>query len=112
MTHTQEHATRMMHTQERATRIQSPTDLLQLTGQPLGVSPWHHITQERVNLFADSTGDHQWIHVDPVRAAAGWSGRRRPGPGGARCTLVPEQDLDVRVAGDPGAQRPAPARAG
>ena len=29
------------------------------------------ITQERVNLFADATGDHQWIHVDPVRAAAG-----------------------------------------
>ena len=75
MTHTQEQATRITHTPEQATRIQSPADLLQLTGQPLGVSPWHHITQDRVNLFADSTGDHQWIHVDPVRAAAGPFGR-------------------------------------
>ena len=45
--------------------------MLHLIGQPLGVSPWHDITQDQVNLFADSTGDHQWIHVDPVRAAAG-----------------------------------------
>ncbi|MBU6246008.1 MAG: MaoC family dehydratase [Actinomycetales bacterium] len=40
-------------------------------GQHLGVSDWHVITQEQVNLFADATGDHQWIHVDPERAAAG-----------------------------------------
>ena len=40
-------------------------------GQQLGVSDWHLITQEQVNLFADATGDHQWIHVDPERAAAG-----------------------------------------
>ena len=75
MTQTQEHATRITHPQEHATRIQSPADLLQLTGQPLGVTPWHHITQDQVNLFAESTGDHQWIHVDPVRAAAGPFGR-------------------------------------
>jgi acyl dehydratase len=40
-------------------------------GQELGTSPWTEVTQEQVNLFADATGDHQWIHVDPERAAAG-----------------------------------------
>ena len=40
-------------------------------GSHLGHSDWLEITQDRVNTFADATGDHQWIHVDPVRAAAG-----------------------------------------
>jgi acyl dehydratase len=38
-------------------------------GEELGVSEWHEVTQEAINAFADSTGDHQWIHVDPERAA-------------------------------------------
>jgi acyl dehydratase len=37
----------------------------------LGTSSWHDITQEQVNMFAEATGDRQWIHVDPERAAAG-----------------------------------------
>lgn len=40
-----------------------------LTGTEIGVSNWMEITQERVNAFADATDDHQYIHVDPVRAA-------------------------------------------
>jgi acyl dehydratase len=40
-------------------------------GEHLGYSDWHEITQEQVNLFADATGDHQWIHVDLERAKAG-----------------------------------------
>jgi acyl dehydratase len=40
-------------------------------GEELGHSAWHEITQEQVNAFADATGDHQWIHVDTERAAAG-----------------------------------------
>jgi acyl dehydratase len=40
-------------------------------GEHLGHSDWHEITQEQVNLFADATGDHQWIHVDIERAKAG-----------------------------------------
>ena len=40
-------------------------------GEDLGTSEWHEITQERVNLFADATEDHQWIHVDPERAKEG-----------------------------------------
>src|SRR4051794_38110516 len=42
-----------------------------LVGQELGASEWHEIAQERVNMFAEATGDHQWIHVDPERAAGG-----------------------------------------
>jgi acyl dehydratase len=41
------------------------------TGEHLGYSDWLEITQERVNEFAEATGDHQWIHVDPERAKAG-----------------------------------------
>lgn len=36
----------------------------------LGHSPWHEVTQAQIDLFADATGDHQWIHVDPQRAAS------------------------------------------
>ena len=43
-------------------------DLKSLTGQELGVSDWHLVTQEEINQFADATHDHQWIHVDPERA--------------------------------------------
>jgi acyl dehydratase len=42
-----------------------------LAGKDLGKGAWLEITQDRVNLFADATDDHQWIHVDPERAAAG-----------------------------------------
>ena len=45
-------------------------DIAGLVGQELGVSDWVEITQERVNLFAEATGDHQWIHVDVERATA------------------------------------------
>jgi acyl dehydratase len=38
-------------------------------GEELGVSEWHEVTQEAIDAFADATGDHQWIHVDPERAA-------------------------------------------
>jgi acyl dehydratase len=37
----------------------------------IGVGPWHTITQDQINQFADATLDHQWIHVDPDRAASG-----------------------------------------
>ncbi len=40
-------------------------------GEHLGHSDWHMVTQEQVNAFADATGDHQWIHVDPDAAAHG-----------------------------------------
>jgi acyl dehydratase len=46
-------------------------ELQHLVGQPLGTSDWIAVEQSRIELFAEATGDHQWIHVDPARAAAG-----------------------------------------
>ena len=53
------------------TTVSSIEELNKLSGQHLGWSDWHVIDQAQVNLFADATGDHQWIHVDPERAASG-----------------------------------------
>jgi acyl dehydratase len=47
------------------------SELPGLVGTDLGSSEWFEVTQESVNLFADATGDHQWIHVDVERAKAG-----------------------------------------
>lgn len=57
------------------TVFEHPQDLLAADGQHLGHSDWLEIDQERINLFADATGDHQWIHVDPERAAEGPFGK-------------------------------------
>ncbi|MBD0841372.1 MaoC family dehydratase [Streptomyces sp. TRM68416] len=46
-------------------------ELKKLAGTDLGTSEWIEVTQERIDTFADATGDHQWIHVDPQRAAEG-----------------------------------------
>ena len=54
-----------------ARHIESIEALKALTGEHLGWSDWLTVTQERVNQFAEATGDHQWIHVDPERAAKG-----------------------------------------
>ena len=54
-----------MQTFEHLSQLQS------MVGQTLGVSEWITVDQERINLFAQATGDHQWIHLDAQRAAAG-----------------------------------------
>jgi len=46
-------------------------ELEHLVGKDLGVSDWVEVTQERIQLFADATGDHQWIHLDRERAKSG-----------------------------------------
>ena len=46
-------------------------ELQSAVGEHLGYSDWLTVDQERIDAFADATGDHQWIHVDPERAAAG-----------------------------------------
>lgn len=46
-------------------------DLEGSIGEELAVSNWIAVDQERINQFAQATGDHQWIHIDPVRAASG-----------------------------------------
>jgi acyl dehydratase len=48
----------------------SPVEALRaLVGKEFGPTEWYDVTQERIDAFADATGDHQWIHVDPERAA-------------------------------------------
>jgi acyl dehydratase len=53
------------------TIFEKPADLKDAIGKKLGESEWLAIEQDRINMFADATGDHQWIHVDPERAADG-----------------------------------------
>lgn len=53
------------------TTIDGISGLKERVGDHLGYSQWHEVTQEQINLFADATGDHQWIHVDVERAKAG-----------------------------------------
>lgn len=58
----------MTHQVRRFARL---ADLQAIVGQELGLSDWITIDQKRIDLFADATDDHQWIHVDPDRAAKG-----------------------------------------
>ncbi|MDG2272467.1 MAG: MaoC family dehydratase [Halioglobus sp.] len=57
------------------TVFHNPVALLTAVGQQLGFSDWETITQQRIDQFADATGDHQWIHVDPEKAAQGPFGK-------------------------------------
>jgi len=56
-------------------KFDSPADLLGAVGQNLGHSEWLEIDQQRIDMFAEATGDHQWIHVDPEKAAQGPFGK-------------------------------------
>jgi acyl dehydratase len=49
--------------------ISGTDELRAKVGEELGVSEWHEVTQDEIDAFADATGDHQWIHVEPERAA-------------------------------------------
>ncbi len=81
-----------------ATVFESGDAILAAVGKPLGESDWLTVTQQRINLFADATDDHQWIHVDAERA--------KKGPFGAciahgyltlsLCSLFLPQILEVR----------------
>jgi acyl dehydratase len=51
--------------------ITSVDELKQYVGMQLRVGDWHTVTQDEIDKFADATGDHQWIHVDPERARSG-----------------------------------------
>jgi acyl dehydratase len=58
-----------------ATVFDTPEALESAVGKHLGHSEWLEITQQRIDLFAEATGDHQWIHVDPERAKQGPFGK-------------------------------------
>jgi acyl dehydratase len=51
--------------------FESLAALRESVGEHLGYSDWHTVSQEQINAFADATGDHQWIHVNPEAAAQG-----------------------------------------
>jgi acyl dehydratase len=51
--------------------FRSPEDVLGAVGEALGTTDWRTVSQDQIDLFADATDDHQWIHIDPERAAAG-----------------------------------------
>ncbi|WP_067669817.1 MaoC family dehydratase [Nocardia miyunensis] len=53
------------------TQLAAPAEMIGLTGQQLGTTDWIEVTQSQVDRFGDATGDHQWIHTDPQRAATG-----------------------------------------
>jgi hypothetical protein len=59
------------------THLDTPTDLLKRVGQSLGTTDWMKITQQQVDLFADTTGDHQWIHTDRARGQRSLQGHHR-----------------------------------
>jgi acyl dehydratase len=56
-------------------RVTTISELMRHVGQELGVGPWLLIDQDRINAFAEATGDRQWIHVDPDRCIAAGRGR-------------------------------------
>lgn len=63
-------------------------DLKAAVGEQLGYTDWVEVDQKRIDLFAEATGDHQWIHVDPEKAAAGPSGPPSP-TGTSPCPCSP-----------------------
>jgi len=71
-----------------------------LAGQETGVSDWVEITQDRINKFADATGDHQWIHVDVERAKNEMPGGKTIAHGYLTLSLIPWLTADfMRIEG-------------
>lgn len=64
-------------------------ELPSLVGQETGVSDWVTIDQDRINKFAEATGDHQWIHVDVARAAKEMPGGKTIAHGYLTVSLIP-----------------------
>jgi acyl dehydratase len=78
--------------------VESRAQVLALAGKEIGSSGWLEVTQDRINLFADATDDHQWIHVDPERAKGGPFGAT-VAHGFLTLSLIPllsKEVLDVR----------------
>ena len=69
--------------------VESPQAMKALVGQELGVSDWLVMTQERINTFAEASGDHQWIHVDVERCKKEMPGGKTIAHGWLTLSLVP-----------------------
>ena len=61
----------ILNTENSQTRYAQLIDLQTRVGKEIGCGAWMAVDQARINLFAQATGDHQWIHTDPARAASG-----------------------------------------
>src|SRR5499426_3908612 len=70
-------------------KVEYPKDLLKLVGTELGPSEWMTVDQAMIDKFADATGDHQWIHVDPERAKREMPGGKTIAHGYLTLSLVP-----------------------
>src|SRR5580693_6749 len=66
-----------------------PNEMHKYVGQEIGVSDWVEVSQDRINQFADATGDHQWIHVDIERAKKDMPGGKTIAHGWLTLSLVP-----------------------
>ena len=77
------------------TTVEGIEGVLAKAGQHLGHSDWVEITQERVNQFADATGDHQWIHVDVERAKREMPGGRTIAHGYLTLSLLPRLNANI-----------------
>ena len=75
--------------------VENIQELKQLVGQELGTSNWIEINQERIDKFADATGDHQWIHVDPERAKTDLPGGNTIAHGFLTLSLLPMITQDI-----------------
>lgn len=102
------------------TSFEHLADLQARVGEEVGVSEWITVDQNRINLFADATGDHQWIHIDAERAAKGPFGTTIA-HGFLTLSLLPEMSasafevLDTRMGVNYGLDRvrfPAPVPSG
>ena len=70
--------------------VESIEELKNLVGEEIGVSDWIEITQERINKFAEATGDHQWIHIDTDRAKTELPGGTTIAHGFLTLSLLPK----------------------
>lgn len=84
-------------------KIASVADAEALVGQEIGVSKWYEVTQRDIDLFAEATGDNQWIHVDPERAAKELPGGKTIAHGYLTLALIPR--LTSEFVEFPGLQR-------
>jgi len=75
-------------------------DMAKMAGQEVGVSDWVTIDQDRINKFADATGDHQWIHIDVERAAKEMPGGKTIAHGYLTLSLIPMLGAQIlRITG-------------
>ena len=69
--------------------FEHPNEMHKYVGQEIGVSDWVEVTQERIDQFAEATGDHQWIHVDVERAKTDMPGGKTIAHGFLTLSLIP-----------------------